>query len=98
MLEARLADCDVRALIVDLDVADVAMQMLARVKSKSGADGKRDGGRDGEREICVLAFGPHVARDELVAAREAGADEVMTRGAFDHAIERVLVRLAGAGR
>lgn len=86
MLEARLADSDVRALILDLDVAEMAMQMLANVRREGSASGVR-----------VLAFGPHVARDELIAAKQGGADEVLTRGAFDHNMDQVLLRLAGAG-
>ena len=33
-------------------------------------------------ELRVVAFGSHVRRDLLAAAREAGADEVMPRSAF----------------
>ncbi|MGH7244319.1 MAG: hypothetical protein ACREJD_12985 [Phycisphaerales bacterium] len=101
MLEARLADSDVRALILDLDVAEMAMTMLARVKreqqSARTADQQIEALRvtGTARKICVVAFGPHVAREELRAAREAGADEVLTRGAFDHNMDQVLLRLAG---
>lgn len=83
MLEARLADSPVRSLILDLDVAEMAMRMLGRVKGEASPG------------IRVLAFGPHVAREELHAAKQAGADEVMTRGAFDHNMDQVLLRLAG---
>ncbi|MBX3381606.1 MAG: hypothetical protein KF805_16035 [Phycisphaeraceae bacterium] len=91
MLEARLADSDVKALIVDLDVAEMAMEMVGRVK------GQRSKGAEGQRDVRVLAFGPHVARDALAAAQAAGADEVMTRGGFDHNMDQVLLRLAGVG-
>jgi len=64
---------------------------VGRVK---GQEGKR---AEGQRDVRVLAFGPHVARDALAAAQAAGADEVMTRGGFDHNMDRVLLRLAGAG-
>ncbi len=91
MLEARLADSDVKALVVDLDVAEMALEMVGRVKGQRGKEA------EGQREVRVLAFGPHVARDALAAAQAAGADEVMTRGGFDHNMDQVLLRLAGAG-
>lgn len=87
MLEARLADSDVKALVVDLDVPEMAIGMVGRVK------GQRGKGADGQREIRVLAFGPHVAREALAAAQAAGADEVMTRGGFDHNMDQILLRL-----
>ena len=34
----------------------------------------------------VVAWGPHVMEEALTAAREAGADEVMPRGAFVKAL------------
>lgn len=91
MLEARLADSEVRALVVDLDVAEMALTMVRRVKG----DGKADGGAGKEmgKAIRVLAFGPHVVRDALQAARDAGADEVLTRGAFDHNMDDILIAL-----
>jgi hypothetical protein len=36
-----------------------------------------------------------VAKDLLQAARDAGADDVLTRGALEHNMEEVLVKLAG---
>ncbi|MEM7578104.1 MAG: hypothetical protein AAF328_11605 [Planctomycetota bacterium] len=33
-------------------------------------------------DVRIVAFGPHVDTDRLAAAKEHGADEVLTRGAF----------------
>lgn len=87
MLEARLADSDVRALIVDLDAPDpgVSMALIRRVAEENRgrtSENGGDGGGAGEGAIRVVAFGPHVATDLLRAAREAGAHDVMVRGAF----------------
>jgi DNA-binding NarL/FixJ family response regulator len=38
--------------------------------------------RDGAPGARVVAFAPHVAEDLLAGAETAGADRVMTRGAF----------------
>jgi DNA-binding response OmpR family regulator len=38
----------------------------------------------------VLAFGPHVHELKLAAAREAGCDEVLTRGQFHANLDRIL--------
>ncbi len=85
MLEARLADSPVSALLLDLDKPDEAMTMLARVKSIA---------QEGARPIRVLAFGPHVAKDLLQQARDAGADQVFTRGSFDHNLPDIMLALA----
>ncbi|MCC6952340.1 MAG: hypothetical protein IT433_12965 [Phycisphaerales bacterium] len=87
MLEARLADADPVAMLLDLDAADLALAMLARV---------RDPALPTARRLKVLAWGPHVATDLLQKARDLGADEVLTRGAFDHAMDDILPRLASA--
>lgn len=42
----------------------------------------------------IVAFGPHVDGDAFKAARAAGANEVVARGAV---VERVLRRLAPSG-
>lgn len=34
----------------------------------------------GQRECRIVAFGPHVAKDRLALARDAGADDVVSRG------------------
>lgn len=40
--------------------------------------------------IKVTAFGPHVHRERLTAAREAGCDLVMSRGQFHAEIDTIL--------
>lgn len=87
MLEARLADSQVSALLVDLDKGEEGLALIRRLRGE-GAQGL-------ERGIRILAWGPHVAKDLLQQARDLGADEVLTRGAFDHGMGEILVRLEG---
>ncbi|MFO0858897.1 MAG: hypothetical protein U0640_16240 [Phycisphaerales bacterium] len=85
MLEARLVDCpEARALVVDLEKGEDALALIRKVREREGLGGSR---------LKVLAWGPHVAKDLLQAARDAGADEVLTRGAFDHNLEQILLKL-----
>jgi len=88
MLEARLADSDVRGLIVDLDHPDIALPLIERVRRGGGSESGRGGSA-----IRVAAFGPHVETEVLQRAKEAGADLVLTRGAFHHGMSEVLRRL-----
>lgn len=90
MLEARLGDSPVKAMVVDLDVPEMAMVLIGRVRAwEREAEG---------RSVRIVAWGPHVEKGLLQQAREAGADEVLTRGAFDHAMGEILMRLeAGSG-
>jgi len=46
--------------------------------------------------IRIVAFANHEKADEMRRAREAGCDEVMTRGAFSSGLPSLLGRLAGA--
>lgn len=39
---------------------------------------------------AVIAYGPHVHEQRLEAARQAGCDEVLTRGRFDATLPRLL--------
>ena len=89
MLEARLADCQVTALLVDLDKGEDGIALIRRAKAVAAAPGSR--------AIRVLAWGPHVQKDLLQSARDAGADDVMTRGAFDHTLAELLLKLAAQG-
>jgi CheY-like chemotaxis protein len=40
--------------------------------------------------IIVMAFGPHVNEERLAAAREAGCDEVISRGQFHSRLDELL--------
>ncbi|HYE62746.1 MAG TPA: hypothetical protein VD997_12190 [Phycisphaerales bacterium] len=103
MLEARLADQPpedpVRAVLLDLEVPEVALSMLARLKGAAhggtgvptGASSVSGGtGLPTGVPIRVLCWAPHVERDLMDQARSAGADAVMTRGAFDARMELIL--------
>ena len=85
MLEARLADSPVKAVVLDLENAGEALAFIGRLRGPSASAA--------ERQIKVLAWGPHVAADQLAAARSAGADFVLTRGAFDHRLAEILQQL-----
>lgn len=90
MLEARLADSDVKAALLDLDNPEVALSLLARLRGSQATEP--------QKAIRVVAFGPHVAKDTLQAARTQGADSVLTRGALDANMEDVLLQLHAGGR
>jgi hypothetical protein len=89
MLEARLADSKVSAILLDLDKPEEALAMIARLRGP--------GASDADRRVRVLCWGPHVERDLFERARAAGADQVMTRGGFDRSMPDVLLRLAAPG-
>lgn len=85
MLRDRLSDSPVRTLLLDLDAPEQARELLAVLRGPDA--GER------ERAVKIIAWGPHVAVDLLAETRAAGADEVMTRGAFSNALPGIL----GAG-
>jgi hypothetical protein len=88
MLHARLADCpDAKSLMVDLDKGEDALAMIVALRQFEAANPPR--------RLRVLAWGPHVAKDLLQAARDAGTDDVFTRGTLEHNMEEVLMKLAG---
>jgi CheY-like chemotaxis protein len=92
MLHARLADCpEAKSLMVDLDKGEEGLALIAALRAHEAANQAAGQGR----RLRVLAWGPHVAKDLLQAARDAGADDVLTRGALEHNMEEVLVKLAG---
>jgi len=80
MLEARLADAEPKVLIADLDAGDEAIELIGQARAAG---------------LRVLAFGPHVHKDLFQRARDAGAAEVMTNGAFSADLPEVLLRLGG---
>lgn len=85
MLEARLADCEVKALLLDLDKPEEALAMIGRLRGQNSTEK--------EKSIRLLAWGPHVAKDLMQQARDAGADDVLTRGAMDHNLQEILLQL-----
>lgn len=97
MLRARLADSPVRGLIVDLDAGDAAIEVIAAARNARPASARA--GPPSPPGLFILAFGPHVAADRFEAARRAGADVVLARGALDRRLPDVLTALAlgGAG-
>lgn len=74
MLGARLADSDVRALVVDLDSPETALALIRHLREYEA--------QGGGRRVRIVAFGPHVGVEALNAASAAGADKVLARGAF----------------
>ena len=50
--------------------------------------------RAAANEAAIVAFGPHVYRERLEAAREAGCDVVMSRGQFHSQMVPILQRFA----
>jgi DNA-binding NarL/FixJ family response regulator len=45
----------------------------------------------------IIAFAPHVHTAKLAAARQAGCDQVLSRGQFEREIDSVLSGLASGG-
>ncbi len=43
-------------------------------------------------KVAIVAYGPHVQEAALGAAREAGCDEVLSRGQVDREIDAILAR------
>jgi hypothetical protein len=78
----------VTSMIVEVDDEPVAIDLIREAR-------RRDAG------LAILAFGPHVAVEALRAAGEAGAEPVLTRGAFHRDLPTIVRRLAdracGAG-
>ncbi len=56
-------------LVVDLDQGDAALTLIAHARAAAP-------------DLRIVAFGPHVDRDLLVAAAEHGADTVLPRSRF----------------
>ena len=90
MLQSRLADSPVRALLVDLDSPELSLDLVRALRGMDQADPL-----DPERKITIVAFGPHIATDLFESARQAGADRVLARGALERNLDQVLAQLAG---
>jgi CheY-like chemotaxis protein len=72
---------DAKLLIVDLNAASLDVKsLLTQLKMAMAAPPR------------VVAFGPHVHEERLAAAREAGCDEVVSRGQFFAQLESIVGR------
>jgi CheY-like chemotaxis protein len=91
MLDARLAErtaeAPVSAVLLDLEKPDEALAMIERLRGPGAAPE--------DRRVRIVAFGPHVLKELFQRARDAGADEVLARGALDRNMQDVLLALAG---
>jgi hypothetical protein len=103
MLRARLSEGGVRGVIVDLEAGDLALEVIrgVRVHAAEGAAAADRGGVPGgvgsaaPAAPVIVAFGPHVAVEAFAAAKAAGADRVLARGAFDRGLVEILKGLEG---
>jgi len=72
-------DDDTRTLVVDLSMQSVdPASLINQMRANEGS------------RTRVVAFGPHVHEQRLVAAREAGCDLVVSRGQFFSQLETIL--------
>lgn len=77
-LEA-IPDCaQCRVVFVDLETPGLQIDALVRARGDGGPP--------------IVAYGPHVHEHRLQLAREAGCDEVLTRGQFDASLPKLLDR------
>ena len=81
----RLESTDVKLAAVRLAILDLSTASLDPAEAVRRL-------RSAQSGVPILAFGPHVHEGRLAAAREAGADEVMSRGAFDAQMDSLLKR------
>ena len=81
----RLESADEKLAAVGFAILDLSMASLDPAEAIRRL-------RSASNGVPILAFGPHVHEGRLAAAREAGADEVMSRGAFDAQMDNLLRR------
>ncbi len=98
MLEARLSDSPVRALLVDLEAGENALALIRRLRpdriAAPGADApSTQPGGVPPASVRIVAWAPHVNVAGLNEARTLGADAVMARGAFSRSLPGLLQAL-----
>jgi CheY-like chemotaxis protein len=80
--EQAVSHCSVetpKLLIIDLTTASMELvHLLKTLRHQTSAPPR------------VVAFGPHVHKERLAAARDAGCDEVVSRGEFFARIDGIL--------
>jgi hypothetical protein len=108
MLDDRLADSPVAALLVDLDAPETAFALIDHLRARTAGSmmptaPEQDGHAIGTQlnlarppAVTMIAFGPHVETDRLRMAKLRGADAVMVRGALHARLPEVLRTLANA--
>lgn len=79
-VEDGKANDAVTSMIVEIDGEPLAGELIAEARAY-------------DPSLAIVAFGPHVEVDALAAAAQAGADPVMTRGAFHQRLPELIVRL-----
>ena len=85
--QAALADninADCRLALIDLSIDRLNLPAAVRA-IKAGAPGAQ-----------VIAYGPHVDEGLLADAKEAGCDQVLTRGQFNQQYAELLANVAGS--
>ena len=83
-LLAKLAGGQARLVVLDLSQTGLdPAELVPRLKAAM-AEGS-----------TILAFGPHVHKQRLTAAAEAGCDVVISRGQFHAEMDALLTRYAG---
>ncbi len=87
MLAARLTDCSVTGLILDLE-SDHWEAVLGAMRAAPVTDARP----------IILAFAPHVEVGKMEKAVAAGTDTVLARGAFSRMLPDLLVRMSRDGR
>jgi CheY-like chemotaxis protein len=77
----RCAERKTKLLLVDLASLSLSIEKLVdRARSM------------GTEQPAVIAFGPHVHKERLDAARQAGCDEVLSRGQFFAQLDAIVAR------
>jgi DNA-binding response OmpR family regulator len=64
-------------LVIDLAMPNVDLEIVRTLKSAPNSP-------------RIIAFGPHVHKERLAAAREAGCDRVTSRGEFFSGVDAIL--------
>jgi len=87
MLQKRLDRVDdgkandaVALLLIDLDLGEPALELIKAARAHCA-------------DLPIIAWGPHVAVDLLKAAGQAGATQVMARGAFTAQLPQIVERV-----
>lgn len=103
MLAARLADArteqsprGVVAFLADLDppATETSLALIQQLREAIAQLPNASSSRPSTAiSVQIVAFGPHVDTEALRAAKSAGADAVMTRGAFNAKLPELLKQL-----